>query len=557
VKNTPAKCMKNILTKCRKDTTTDCMKTTQTKDPKNLRWLIPVIVIAAAALVAVALSACGQQGKNYRTVEDVAKYPVSIMTGSAYADIAKEEGYLNEDTVIMEYNSELDAVEAVRNGKVGSCIDCYIYAMPFLESDDDLTIFPQTVGAMDYAFGFQKGDPLCDEFNKAMAELKAEGLEEELSDKWLSGDESKWVPMEQDWVGEKGTLRYWVNSSTPPMAYVSEGGQLTGYSVDFVTLVAKRMGYNVEVTECSFGGLIPALQADKCDIAGRSMAVTEERKESIDFSDTFLSAELVLMIRKVDLAPELLAEVEESDTAGTSFLRSLVDSFVATFITEDRWQMFLDGIGVTMIITVLSAIFGTALGLLAYVCFSKKNSVFNSILLCFNRWLSGVPVVVVLMIMYYIILCQTPFSGVTISIITFTILFAIGVFGLICTGVEAVPKGQIESAIDLGFTQNQIFSQIVLPQTIIYIMPLYRSRIIEHLEATAIVGYIAVMDLTKISDMIRSRTFDAFFPLIATAIIYYLLGRLLDVLLRKAEYKIKPGNHRSRLLKEVNQNDQN
>lgn len=131
-------------------------------------------------------------------------------------------------------------------------------------------------------FCFSKDSPLVDEFNRAMAELKAEGLDDELKSKWLDGEESSWNMPEQTLDGAKGTLRYWFNTAVPPFAYLGENGKPYGYIPEFVIRVAHRMGYSVEITECAFDGLIPAVISGKADIAAaQCQSLKRERSRLI------------------------------------------------------------------------------------------------------------------------------------------------------------------------------------------------------------------------------------------------------------------------------------
>ncbi len=525
------------------------------KNPKNRKtWLILLLIAAGLAVAGISASQQGEAEKS-SSLADVIREPVGVMIGSTYVQIARDNGYITEETEIETFNSEVDAVQALRDRKIGSYINCDIYSQPFIDEFEELMVFPQPVGLMEYAFGFQEGSPLRDAFNAAMKTMKEDGSEQALYDKWLSGNAGEQRCIPQDWAGENGTLNYWLNVGTPPMAFLSEGGNFEGLSIDYVLTACRIMGYNVEIKECSFSGLIPALQSQKADIAGRSIAITEERDKSIDFSEPFVTANIVLLVRKDTVSDAILSQAESGSTAQKGFVESIAESFRSTFLEEGRWEVFLQGIGVTLLITVLSAILGTLFGLFWYLLSAQNIRWVSMLIRAFNRWLSGIPAVVVLMIMYYLIFTGSAMNATVVAVISFTILFGIGVFGLLETGVEAVGKGQVESAIDLGFTQNQIFLEILLPQTVLYIMPLYRAKIVEHLKATAIVGYIAIMDLTKVCDLIRSRTFEAFFPLIITAILYYSLGRLLNFLLTTLESRLRPGNTRSRLLRGVNVHD--
>ena len=141
----------------------------------------------------------------------------------------------------------------------------------------------------------------------------------------------------------------------------------------------------------------------------------------------------------------------------------------------------------------------------------------------------------VLLILYYIVFSQARLSGVAISVITFTLIFAAAVFNMLKGGVVAVGTGQMEAAYSLGYTNRTAFFNIILPQVLPHILPSFKSQIKALIKATAVVGYVAVQDLTKMGDIVRSRTYEAFFPLIAVAVFYFLLAGLLIWIVDRVE----------------------
>jgi polar amino acid transport system substrate-binding protein len=154
--------------------------------------------------------------------------------------------------------------------------------------------------------------------------------------------------------------------------------------------------------------------------------------------------------------------------------------------------------------------------------------------------LRGIPQVVLLMIMFYVIFAPLDVSGVLVATITFALNFAAYVSEMFRTSIESVKKGQTEAGIALGFSKVGTFLHIVLPQAVQRVLPVYKGEFIALVKMTAIVGYIAVQDLTKASDIIRSRTFDAFFPLIMVAVLYFVLAWLLTLLLEAIQVRTAP-----------------
>ena len=214
----------------------------------------------------------------------------------------------------------------------------------------------------------------------------------------------------------------------------------------------------------------------------------------------------------------------------------MFDSFYNNLIAEDRYRMILDGLQVTLVITVCAVILGTLLG--GLVCWMRmsRRTWLQKVAKVYIDIMRGTPVLVVLMLMYYVIMAPLEATGIVVAIVTFGMNTAAYIGEMLRTGIEGIDKGQTEAGLALGYTPRQTFLRIVLPQVVKSVMPVYQGEVISLLKGTSIVGYIAVADMTRASDLIRSRTFDAFFPLIVTAIIYFfmawLIGRLLTSLVQ-------------------------
>ena len=149
--------------------------------------------------------------------------------------------------------------------------------------------------------------------------------------------------------------------------------------------------------------------------------------------------------------------------------------------------------------------------------------------------------VVVLMILFYVVFGKIrDMSGVVVAIIGFTLTFGAFVYDHMTVSVGSVDWGQTEAAYALGYNKNQTFFRIIFPQAMTIFLPSYCGQAVETIKATAVVGYVAVNDLTKMGDMIRSNTYEAFFPLIATAVIYFLLTWMLSALLGLVKRRFEP-----------------
>ena len=274
----------------------------------------------------------------------------------------------------------------------------------------------------------------------------------------------------------------------------------------------------------------PPFSRERRISAYRASPITEERKEGVNFSEPYYLGGTVMAVR---------AEAAGAGEA-TNPIDGIGESFSKTFVRENRWRMFLEGVITTLMITVLSIVFGTVLGFVVFVLCRNGGRIANGISGACMWLLQGMPGVVLLMILYYIVFGSFSIGGVAVSVVGFTLTFGTTVFGLLKTGVGAVDGGQDEAASALGYSEHQTFFKIILPQALPHVMPPYKGEVVNLIKATSIVGYIAVQDLTKMGDIVRSRTYEAFFPLIAITIIYFALEGLLGFVVGRIQISFDP-----------------
>jgi polar amino acid transport system permease protein/polar amino acid transport system substrate-binding protein len=214
----------------------------------------------------------------------------------------------------------------------------------------------------------------------------------------------------------------------------------------------------------------------------------------------------------------------------------LKDTFIRCFIEDDRWKWLVEGFGKSLLITFLSIILGLAFGVVLAAIRSSydKNEeslrlkggfgyyslkILNGISKLYITVIRGIPVVVQLMIWYFIILVSQK-SDIMVAIIAFGFNSAAYVAEIFRGGIMSIDNGQFEAGRSLGFNYVQTMIHIVIPQTVKATLPTLLNEVIALLKETSVAGYVGIMDLTKAGDLIRGRTFEAFMPLIAVAIIY-------------------------------------
>ncbi len=170
--------------------------------------------------------------------------------------------------------------------------------------------------------------------------------------------------------------------------------------------------------------------------------------------------------------------------------------------------MIFSGLRVTILLSLVAGLAGTILG--AGICFlrMRKNPYVSAFASLYIRVFRALPVVVLLLVLNYIVFRKSGLSSFWICAITFSIEFSAYSAEIFRSGIEAVPQGQSRAAMALGFGKMQTFLKVVLPQALIHFLPAYSGQFIATVKMTAVAGYISVVDLTKASDIIRSRTYE-------------------------------------------------
>lgn len=385
-------------------------------------------------------------------------------------------------------------------------------------------------------------DRILKEINQFIKDSTKSGLMDELYDYWIADFDPETDTCDiTGFTGENGTLSVAVEGGYEPFSFVSNG-HLAGYDVDFVCRFCRAYGYTPQFFEVPFEAIAPGVETGKYDL-GMNIVVSEERNETGTLSDVYYTTPIRLVI---------LGE----DTSEIGFFQSLKNSFYKTFVRENRWKLFVQGAGVTVLITLASIVFGTILGFAVFMLCRHGNKVANGITNFFMWLIHGMPTVLLLMILYYIVFGSTRLSGLWVSVVGFTLMFAIAMIEMLRVGYNAVGKGQFEASTALGYSDSQSFFRILLPQAAQHFLPLYRNEVVTLIKETSVVGYIAVLDLTKISDLIRSRTYEAFFPLILTAIIYFVIAALMTKVVKVIEKRINPRRRsQEKILKGIKQWD--
>jgi len=463
----------------------------------------------------------------------------------------------------------------------------------------------------------------------------------------------------------KGTLTIGINAEFPPFEYVNDDGDFDGFDIALMKAIGEETGYEIKFKNMEFKSLVSSIKTGGIDASISGMTITEDRKESVDFTDSYYKATQYIILPKgsdvddiSDLAGKKVAvqegttgdflvsdetivadvtvqrykkgadavivlkngsvdavvidknpalkfveantedlitipensSVEEYGIAlqkgntkllesfnkalktlkenGTyedlvntyitndpsakkevsdNFFTNLINKFKFVFINNNGYKLLLKGLSNTLLISAAGVLLGVALGfILALMKLTavrnKKPTLLSRIAGMYIDIIRGTPVIVQLLIIYLIVFKSD--LGVIAAIVTFGINSGAYVAEIIRAGIMAVDSGQMEGGRSLGFSYSQSMRYIIVPQAIKNILPALCNEFIALIKETSIVGYVAVADLTKASDFIISRTYEPFMPLIAIAIIYYIIVKILSYLFGKLERRLRKSDNR-------------
>ncbi len=472
----------------------------------------------------------------------------------------------------------------------------------------------------------------------------------------------------------ENTIVVGTNAEFPPFEYIDNDGEIAGFDVALMKAIGDEIGYDIKFTNMEFKSLLGAISTGGIDAAIAGMTITDDRKESVDFSDPYFSANQYIIVQIdneeittledlngkkisvqegttgdlmatpddeneiitdkstvvkrfkkgtdavlelknggvdaviidsspaqkfvaanadslkyipideetaepeeygiavakgnseiVELLNEGLAKIKENGVYDELIDQYFGDAEIVTKKTSDNWfvqqyytfkyvfietegyHMLLDGLFITLKISVLSVLFGVALGmilaLLKLTETRRKHKTLWSVLAgIYIDIIRGTPVVVQLLIMYMVVFkSQAPMVA---AVVTFGMNSAAYVAEIIRAGILAVDNGQMEGGRSLGFTYGQTMRYIIIPQAVKNILPALCNEFIALIKETSIVGYVAIQDLTKASDFLISRTYETFMPLIVLAIIYYIIVKGLSKLFSVFERRLRKSDIR-------------
>lgn len=513
----------------------------------NWKTLYEILIILLIAVIIALPKLIGDESIAYETGEDGENIPsltkadldrpdirIAVLTGSELYTAAEENF---PDASPVQYDTFADVFYALSTGKAEAALGFDTNIPLVRQSYPGLAVIPERVAEYSYGFGTQKnaaGDRLCREMNVYFTDLVESGQFQALMEKWSAADGAQCMG-DYTFSGVKGPLRVATLGTWSPMSFYA-GEELTGVFVELMNGFCAANGYIPVYKSMPYVSEITGLNVGEYDVVADNIVRLPDRLETINITDPLFSNEVFAFV------PAKASEERQRGFAG--FFQSVKDAFVRNFIHEARWKMLLTGFVITLRIAVLSALLGTLLSALICYLRMRKNDFAVAAADLYIRVFRGVPIVVLLLVLNYLVFTGADFPAFWVCVTGFSLDFAAYVSEIFRSGIEAVPAGQSQAARALGFGTFHSFRKIVFPQALVHILPAYSGQIISTVKLTSVAGYISVMDLTRASDIIRSRTYDAFPPLLATTLIYFLLCTFLTALLRRLERRFSPGERR-------------
>lgn len=492
--------------------------------------LLSLMLLAATVM----LVGCGNKAtetKQITSADDLEGARIGVQLGTVGDLYASDYEGDEAGTTVDRYNKIADAVQALKQGKV----DCVIVdeqpAIASTANEPTLTILDEPFTEEEYAICIAKdNNELLDEVNAALVELKEEGIIDQINANYIGDDTKGTCPYvtPEGTTYDNGTLVVATNAAFPPYEYY-ENGEIVGIDMELITAIGDKIGRKVEIEDIEFDSIINAVSSHKADVGIAGMTMTEERLKSINFSDSYVTTMQAIIVKDESLSGDSLG---------------FVANLKRNFVDDNRWTFLLKGLGNTLIIALCAVLAGMIIGFLVAivrVTYDKTGGLklLNAICKLYLTIIRGTPIMIQLLIIYYVVFKAVNVPKLLVAIIAFAINSGAYVAEIMRGGIMSVDDGQMEAGRSLGLNYKQTMTIIILPQAIKTVLPSLANEFISLIKETSICGYIGLMDLTRGGDIIRSITYEAFLPLIAVALIYLAIVQVLNLGVSKLEMKLR------------------
>jgi polar amino acid transport system substrate-binding protein len=458
-------------------------------------------------------------GSSDRDYSEFFGKTTAIMTGSVYDATAKNIFGAKE---VLYFANQTDAFNAVKEGKAEIALyDYYETLLAFMDGDyDNLDVIQIPFEVEHYDKAVFSDDPaLIDKYNAFLEGIKDDGTLDEMSAGWLYADSSREMP-DIETGGGNGVLTVATSGTRVPYSYMGSDGELAGFEIENAKRFAAYLGMDVRFDTMDFAALIPYVVSGKAQLCANWISVTPERAEKVVFSNPYFTTASCVVTKKTSAQ-------SESAVANEGFIGWLKNGVQNNLVQESRWKLIADGLRVTLLISAAALAAGTALGCLLCFLLTRKTKWAKLPASVYNTVIHGLPMVVLLLVFYYIVFGKSGISPILVAIAAFALVEGANVGGSLKGAIDTVDTVQVEAARSIGFTAFGAFRRVTLPQAVKVALPGYLNGFVELVKGTAIVGYIAIQDLSRAGDIIRSRTYDAYFPILFVALVYFVITSMM------------------------------
>ncbi len=477
---------------------------------------------------ALALVSCAESPK--KTIElhseaDLAGLRVATTAGTCY----DMELSARNDIILDLFNTDGDLLQTLLNDKSDVIVNDEVLYNANVRKENGIKIAMLGEQGFPTGFLFNKADDvLARTLTAVQQRMKQDGSLQRLKDFWLTDrytEVDTFPHLTYEATGKP--IRVATCTMTAPLSFMGEG-EWYGIEIELLRELGKELNRPLDIQLYSAGSGFLAVKTGMADVMSGCIFITPEREQDYQFSAPYH-----------EFHPAYFVKDREASRKDEGFFASFKNNLKRNLVTEKRWKYITDGLWETLKISFFSILLGSVLGVGLYAMTRSRRRGMRSFARFYNGFMAGIPELVLLLIMFYVVFPKTGIPSDVVAIITFALFFASGASDIYKTSLDAIPHGQTEAGLALGFTRAQTFFHIVLPQAVRRGLPLYKGQCVSLLKGTSIVGYIAIQDLTRAGDIIRSRTFDAVVPLMVITVIYFLLVWLFGLLIQLASPKQK------------------
>lgn len=476
----------------------------------------------------LALASCARQESRtltFSSEDDLAGLRVATVAGCCY-DLSLSK---RNDIELLLYSFDADVLQALLNGKADVMVHDETILNSELRAEHGIKIAFKGKERFPTALVFRKDEAaIIDTLNAIQERMIRDGRMDSLKHYWLDEvylQKKDYTHIPEEASGEP--LRVACVTNMAPLSFMV-GAEWYGIEVDLARELARALHRKIEFKLYDSASGMMSLKTGMADVMLGGIFITPERQEEYLFANPYHAYGSAYYV--ID---------HDGQAAKGSFWKSLKKSLESNLLKEDRWKYITNGLWETIKITLLSILLGGILGV-GLCAMTRSRRKWLRVTAWFYNWLmAGIPMLVLLLILFYVVFAKSGLDPTLVAVIAFSLNFASGASDVYGTSLDAIPRGQTEGGLALGFTRLKTFCYIVLPQALKRGIPLFQSQCVSLLKGTSIVGYIAIQDLTRAGDMIRSRTFDAFVPLLMVTVIYFVLAWLLGMLVKLATPKTR------------------